>query len=271
MSDTRPICNWPLDANGFVFLKDMVEPEGGCHLPEGLRGFKSGVSLVDENGHPADSDDPAADKCNHRDTPEWQRAHQRAKLAPRKAVKAAHREAPMPFPVSNPVAAVAPADDAPAASPAALTASVGVPAVPSADDLSRIAAQAGGGTTGVLMALIAVVGGGGAVWKYLQGRNKQKHEERMRELDLQADNQKRDDDKHGECESKRAALGAKVESAESQLRLAEQALSNLRDQVAALSGKIDSSNETTDDYTSVLSKRITKLETAAKAKKKEAK
>jgi uncharacterized protein HemX len=142
------------------------------------------------------------------------------------------------------------------------------------DDLSRIAAQAGGGTTGVLMALIAVVGGGGAVWKYLQSKQKAAakkdelaHEARMKELELQADNQKRDDDKHGECESKRAALAAKVESAESQLRLAEQALSNLRDRLDALSGRIDSSNATTDDYAGVLSKRITKLETAVKSKK----
>ena len=267
MEDTRPVCNWKLDANGFANIKDMVEPEGGCRLPPGLRGWKSDVTLVDENGHPADSDDPAADKCNHRDTPEWQAAHQRAKLpVRRKAV--AHKEKKMEEQAPAPVAL-----EVPKTIP-----TVGVPAVPSADDLSRIAANAGGGATGIVMALIAVVGGGGAVWKYLQSKQKASakkdelaHEARMKELELQADNQKRDDDKHGECESKRAALAAKVESAESQLRLAEQALSNLRDQVSALSGKIDSSNATTDDYTGVLSKRITKLETAVKSKKKEAK
>jgi len=262
MDDTRPVCPWPLDAQGFVYLKDMLEPEGGCRLPEGLRGFKSGVSLVDENGHPADSDDPAADRCNHRDTPEWQQAHARAKLHPRKPMKTARREVPMPETIQTPTAL---ALDAPAA-PAALTASVGVPAAPSADDLSRIAAQAGGGTTGVLMALLAVLGGGGAVWKYLQGRNKQKHEERMKELELQADNQKRDDDKHGECEAKRTALAGRVESLEGQGRLAEQTLSNLRDRLDALSGRLDSSNATTDDYTSLLNKRLTKLETAVKKK-----
>ena len=270
MEDTRPVCNWKLDANGFANIKDMVEPEGGCRLPPGLRGWKSDVTLVDENGHPADSDDPAADKCNHRDTPEWQAAHQRAKLPARRKV-VTHPEKKMDEQIEQPAAPAVP--EIPKT-----VASVGVPAVPSADDLSRIAANAGGGATGIVMALIAVVGGGGAVWKYLQSKQKAAakkdelaHEARMKELELQADNQKRDDDKHGECESKRAALAAKVESAESQLRLAEQALSNLRDQVAALSGKIDSSKETTDDYASVLSKRITKLETAAKAKKKEAK
>jgi uncharacterized protein HemX len=197
----------------------------------------------------------------------------------------------MSFPVSNPVAAVAPAEDAPAASPAALTATVAVPAAPSADDLSRIAAHAGGGATGILMALIAVVGGGGAVWKYLQGREKAKakkdelaHEQRMKELELQADNQKRDDEKHGECKAARDALAMKVESAESQLRLTENALSNLRDQLAAVTAKADSAAEKasslsasagasdeTDEALASLSKRISKLETAAKAKKKEAK
>jgi hypothetical protein len=76
----------------------------------------------------------------------------------------------------------------------------------------------------------------------------------------------------------------KVESAESQLRLTENALSNLRDQLAAVSAKADSAAEKasslsasagasdeTDEALASLSKRISKLETAAKAKKKEAK
>ena len=172
-----------------------------------------------------------------------------------------------------------------------MVASVGVPAVPSADDLSRIAAQAGGGATGILMALVAVVGGGGAVWKYLQSKQKTAakrdelaHEQRMKELELQADNQKRDDDKHSECKAARDALLLKIESAESQLRLAESALSNLRDQLAAVAAKADSAIsmaektpdlsktgdkfDETDEALAALSKRISKLETAAKAKGK---
>jgi DNA repair exonuclease SbcCD ATPase subunit len=280
MEDNRPVCNWKLDANGFANIKDLVEPEGGCRLPPGLRGWKSDVALVDENGHPADSDDPAADKCNHRDTPEWRAAHQRAKLPARHPVvkKETKMEEQIPAPVAVP--------EVPKT-----VAAVGVPAVPSADDLSRIAAHAGGGMNGILMALIAVVGGGGAVWKYLQSKQKASakkdelaHEQRMKELELQADNQKRDDDKHGECESKRAALAAKVESAESQLRLAESALSNLRDQLAAVAAKADSAAEKAEKASSLsasagssdeaeevlasLSKRISKLETAVKAKGK---
>jgi uncharacterized protein HemX len=173
-------------------------------------------------------------------------------------------------------------------------ASVGVPAAPSADDLSRIAAQAGGGATGLLMAALAVVGGGGAVWKYLQSKQKAAtkaaelaHEQRMKELELQADNQKRDDDRHGECESARTALSARMESLEQQGRMAEQMLSSLRDRLDVVSAKADNAvsmaektpdlsktaekfNET-DEALAALSKRVSKVETAVKAKKKEAK
>jgi hypothetical protein len=203
MEDNRPPCNWPIDEKGFVFLKDMIEPEGGCRLPSSLRGFKSGVSLVDENGHPADSDDPAADKCNHRDTPEWKAQHARAKVRLRPK-KEKHMEEQVQAPTVPEVTVPT-------------KATIAVPAVPSADDLSRIAANAGGGTTGVLMALIAVVGGGGAVWKFLQSKQKASakkdelaHEARMKELELQADNQKRDDEKHGECKAARDSVASKL-------------------------------------------------------------
>lgn len=260
MEDTRPICPWKLNANGFT--SDVGEPPGGCRLPPGFKGWVFHESV-----------EAAA----------WQEPPPRAKLPARRVAKVAPPKKELP------VEEVQQLDAAPAVPELPKTvASVGVPAVPSADDLSRIAAQAGGGATGVLMALIAVVGGGGAVWKYLQSKQKASakkdelaHEQRMKELELQADNQKRDDEKHGECESKRAALSAKVESTESQLRLAEQALSNLRDQLAAVSAKADSAAEKAEKAGAVkvgasdeaeealaaLSKRISKLETAVKAKK----
>jgi uncharacterized protein HemX len=187
-----------------------------------------------------------------------------------------------------------PAPDAASAAPIATTASVGVPPAPSADDLARIASQAGGGSTGLLMAALAVLGGGGAAWKYLQSRQRAAakkdelaHEQRMRELDLQADNQRRDDEKHGECKAARQALVGRIESLEGQGRLAEQTLSALRDRLDAVSAKADSAAsmaERTPDLSKTaekfdeaeealasMSKRISRLETAAKAKNKGAK
>lgn len=266
MEDTRPICPWKLDANGYT--SDIAEPEGGCRLPPGFRGWVF-----------HEVPDPAA----------WQEAPQRAKLPARKAAKVAHpkKELPVSLP-RTPVVLSPPADepvaDAPAPAPAPV-ATVGVPAVPSADDLSRIAAHAGGGATGIIMALIAVVGGGGAVWKYLQSKQKAaskkaelEHEQRMKELELQADNQRRDDDKHKECESARLGLASRVESMEQQGRLAEKALSDLRDRLDAVSAKADSAvekagavkvggSEDVDERLDTFSKRISKLETAVKSKK----
>lgn len=255
--DTRPICPWRLDAKGFT--SDVGEPPGGCRLPPGFKGWVF---------------------TEAQEAPAWQEPPQRAKLPVRKVAKVAlPKKEPVVEEIQQPATA-----PAPVAIP-----TVGVPAVPSADDLSRIAANAGGGMNGILMALIAVVGGGGAVWKYLQSKQKAAakkdelaHEQRMKELDLQSDNQKRDDDKHKECESARVGLSSRVESAEQQARLAEQMLSNLRDQLAAVSAKADSAVEKAEKASSLsasaggsdeaeealaaLSKRISKLETAAKKK-----
>lgn len=240
MEDTRPVCDWKLDERGFT--SDVGEPPGGCRLPPGFKGWV------------------------FRESPDaWQEAPQRAKLPARKAAKVAH---PKKEPPVEEVQQPAPVAAAPAS-----VATVGVPSVPSADDLSRIAHQAGGGTTGVLMALIAVVGGGGAVWKYLQSKQKAAakrdelaHEQRMKELELQADNQKRDDDRHGECKAARDALVGRIESLEQQGRLAEQTLSTLRDRLDAVSAKADNAGGS-EEALAALSKRISKLETAVKAKK----
>ena len=248
MSDDRPVCNWPLDANGLVRVMDAVEPVGGCRLPLGLRGFVAGVS---EGQRPS----------------EWQGPTRRAKVRPHAGLETARHEAPMD-------AAAQTSTPTPLAAPVAPVATVGVPAGPSADDLARIAHGAGGGLTGVVMALLALAGGGGALWKYLQSkqraatkRDEQEHAERMKELEIQRSaQQQRNDDHHRACDTARAVLVGRVDSLESQGRMAEQMLSNLRDRLDALSGRIDSGNAITDQYTTMLNKRLTKLETAVKKK-----
>jgi uncharacterized protein HemX len=232
MEDARPICNWPLDKNGLANIRDMVEPPGGCRLPPGLRGWKSDVSLVDENGHPADSDDPAADKCNHRDTPEWKAKHHRAtvRVQPKK-------ETPVP-------AQAAQIPEAPAtALPAPQSASVAVPAAPTADDLARVAQGAGGGLNGIVMALIAVAGGGGAIWKYLQSKQKAaakkdelEHEQRMKELDLQ---QKSNEDQHKACDAAREALAARVAALDERVTSLSFNIRDMQSRLQELMDKLD--------------------------------
>jgi len=85
---------------------------------------------------------------------------------------------------------------------------------------------AGSGIT-VMLALIAVAGGG-AGWKFYQSLAKQKHEQRMKELDL-ADKRldKHDADDHKACEAARAAdraaLEDKIAALETRLADAEKA------------------------------------------------
>jgi hypothetical protein len=261
--DTRPFCNWPLDGQGYARLTDMAEPEGGCRLPLGLKGWVIQQTLVDEYGHTVESDDPTQYRCIHKDTPEWRKAHERATpvRTPKKATK---KEIVMAeqLPVPN--------------DPKELTASVAVPSMPSAADLSKLASDAGGGVNGVLMALIAVVGGGGAIWKYLQSRDKAKakqgeldHELRMKELELKAEHQQKQDDQHGQCKTDRAVLAAKVDDLESHLL-------DLHSQIASTNSKLEESkssfafgkgSDEIEEKLVEMSKRISKVETRLKAKK----
>jgi uncharacterized protein HemX len=156
---------------------------------------------------------------------------------------------------------------------------------PSASDLAGIASDAGGGLTGVAVAAIAVLGGGGAVWKFLQNRTKldaekaeQAHQQRMKELELQADNQKRDDDKHKQCNASRVALEAKLAAAEQRLAGAEQSMSAMVSRLSEAEAKVarvseDSTkiaakmgDDDVEEKLATFSKRITKMESALKKK-----
>jgi hypothetical protein len=174
----RPTCNWKLDADGYADVRVLF---GGtdCAFPPGFKGWTSQVTEAPATGASVSP-------------------------GPRTRGTVGHPKRSKPMDEQIP----APAPPTPVAAPQ--TASVGVPAPPSAADLSKIAADAGGGSVGLLMAALAILGGGGAVWKFLNGRSKQQHEQRMKELELQADNQKRDDDRHTECKAARDEVAAKL-------------------------------------------------------------
>jgi hypothetical protein len=52
----KPICDWKMDASGFVQVKDAIEPEGGCVLPSGFKGLVSTLSVVTDKGVPVEND-----------------------------------------------------------------------------------------------------------------------------------------------------------------------------------------------------------------------
>lgn len=72
---------------------------------------------------------------------------------------------------------------------------------------------------GVLVALIAVAGGG-AAWKFYSQFSKNKHEENMEKLRIQSEQQKNND--HAQCDAKHMALSAKVEELSAKLSAAEE-------------------------------------------------
>jgi hypothetical protein len=76
---------------------------------------------------------------------------------------------------------------------------------------------------GVLVALIAVAGGG-AAWKFYSQFSKNKHEENMEKLRLESEKQKNND--HAQCDAKHMALSAKVEEMSAKLSAAEEKLAN---------------------------------------------
>jgi hypothetical protein len=109
----------------------------------------------------------------------------------------------------------------PPRAPAALQAHTEVPASQTAvGELSAFLPKDAGGATSVLLALLAVAGGG-AGWKFYQSFAKQKHEQRMKELEIEATRVEKveavqaeradDRDDHKACEAARATDRAAFE------------------------------------------------------------
>ena len=100
-------------------------------------------------------------------------------------------------------------------------ASVGVPSVA---DLAKVSSDAGGGMNGILMAIIALLGGGGAIWKYLQNKEKSKvqkeelaHEERMKELEIKSAKASNAEEELAKCKAEKDSLQDKLNKAELKL------------------------------------------------------
>jgi len=145
------------------------------------------------------------------DSPEGAEADSAPPDAP--ALTSKEVKVPSPDPVAQAPAAAAPAaatapeaahqaaapEAAPSeVAPAETQAHTEVPAAPSADDLAKLAESAGGNPMlAIGLAALAVLGGGGAMWKHIQKkgeakaeldqkRAEQEHELKLKELELKA-------------------------------------------------------------------------------------
>lgn len=108
--------------------------------------------------------------------------------------------------------------------------------------------SAGGGSTGLILAVIAVVGGG-AAWKTYQKFSEQKHEQAMKRLDLEAKAQGLSGAQPPPCQVKQVEVDAKLAAFETRIAATEK-------KSATLSADFDG-----DD----IERRVKKLEKAVKA------
>lgn len=116
--------------------------------------------------------------------------------------------------------------DAPPPSPIAM---VGV-AENAIDDVAKLIPA--GGDAGIVTVMLAAVGvaGGGAAWKFYTQSSKNKHEQAMRRLEIEAaraDSRQADEQNHQKCTAERVLLEQKIAALEARLAESEKKTSSL--------------------------------------------
>ena len=270
-------CPWTLDDAGYARVLDVIRAPIDCTPPDGWRGLTVSSTIMDVHGHELDGDyDPKGEGgCDHRDTPEWQAEHQGDRREPSKMP-------PKNVPALDPeLEEAAPATHDPLVEPvkAAAPTVASVAQVVDTVDVSKfLPAGTDSGLVAVLLAALAI---GGVAVKFVPNflktraeKAKLEHEQRMKELELQSDNQKRDDDREQKCASRNAELLAKVTVLEGKIaplesRVVEaEARAAKAEEAASKAGgaSIDFAGDELEDKLETFSKRITKIETALKKK-----
>ena len=111
--------------------------------------------------------------------------------------------------------------------PPAQQATVGV-AAPEVDVKKLVDDSAGATPYTVMLALIAVVGGG-AGWKFYQNYAKQKHEQAMKALEIEQSKADKQQNDHQACAAKNAALVAQIEGLNAKLGALESKVTAIPD------------------------------------------
>lgn len=178
------------DDSGCVPFHVFVMSTRDCEIEAGSC-FYLGSVPVDKHGHPVD-DGVGSGDCVHDKKMET-----------------------VVMSDGNETSAVTSSTPAPETGATTLTETIGV--APTAAAEIKQLMPADGNATGVTVALAVVsVAGGGAAFKLYQNLSRQKHEQRMKELDQKNDG-------HEQCAAQRVALEAKVSALETRLAEAEKA------------------------------------------------
>lgn len=144
-------------------------------------------------------------------------------------------------------------------------ASVGVPTT-ATDELSKLI-PANGQISGLTVVLAAVaVLGGGAAWKFYSQRSKEKHEEKLREMELQASQPQT---QHPSCKAENEAIQGELKKLHEAVASMSSSVSDASQRLAKLESKVESPDLPEGmDY---LEDRIKKLERAIKPPRGKAK
>ena len=156
----------------------------------------------------------------------------------------AHAPAPAPTatdavatPEVAPVAAPAAAAPAPVATEAH-TAQPEQPPIPSADDLTKVMGAAGGGGMG-LMALIILVVGGAAGWKFWSKLSEQKHEQKMKQMEMDAQEKGLGNAQPIPCQSVTKVQAEAIAQLKAQVEELQGKVGKIEKKTATLSGSFD--------------------------------
>ena len=258
---------------------EVAQVDGDDRLQAGAAGctFEKGAVILLSYDAP---EDPALDP--KKEVPVSPVMTQPAHAAPtqHEAAPVAHAAAPTPLPIPASEETPAPAlQDA--AAPTEVQAHTEVPTAPSADDMAKIMESAGGNPMLALgMAALVIVGGGGAMWKFIQQKGKataeldqkraeQEHELKLKELELKAQSSSGPDYSTTQpppCQAAAikqeqtiASLGGQVSSLRGELEELRAKLAKVEKKSASFSADFDAEE---------MSERVEKLEKALRANKR---
>lgn len=216
---TRLPCTWqgfPRDAYGCYPLEALIR-FGDCTVQANTC-FAINAVPVDKHGHAVFEENEKLAECLHDKKPlaRWRpkKTTERKRMDDTQETGAAVSDAQ----IATPAAPVA----AKEAEHVALTEVPGVPLNATEDIKALLPKDGSGGSMITVMLALVAVGGGGAAWKFYQTFAKQKHDQKMKELELKAEaQQNKNDDNHQKCAAERVMLEGKVSALEARLAEAE--------------------------------------------------
>lgn len=165
-------------------------------------------------------------------------------------------QATLPAPSVTPAAPVVPV----ASQPITGTPMVGTPDTAAGELSKLVPANGQGGMTTVLLALLAVAGGG-AAWKFYSQHSKEKHEQKMKELELKAS---QPSDQHPSCKADSAAIHENLRKLADSTSATSSAVTAVSQRVDKLEAKTSIEVPDLSDDLSTLKSRVKKLEKAAR-------